>query len=148
MRRRAKASVFTTDLQCKKLLLDSRAQTREVGKVDPENVESGRTFLRRERATTNFLVENLASRRFLAGWGGRAREAKTPHQLARCGAAPAALDVVKNIPTDAERTRPAFFPRKNASGQGKDAKPAAGGRRMDPARAPPPATTTSFPKNA
>lgn len=64
-----------------------------------------------------------APRRFLAGWGGRARQPKTPLQLARRGAAPAALDAAKNIPTEAGRTRPTFFPRKNVSGQGKDGQP-------------------------
>lgn len=83
--------------------------------------ESGsETFLRRGWATTNFLVENLSVATVsCAGWGGRARLVKTPVQLARRGAAPA-LDVAKNIPTVVGRTRPAFFPRKNASGQGKD----------------------------
>lgn len=54
-----------------------------------------------------------------AGWTRATAEDAAATSKTR-GAAPAALDIAKNIPTGPGRTRPEFFPRKNASGQGKD----------------------------
>lgn len=130
----------------------SRPRHPRKSEVEPWKAETRPSWDAGGRRLTSWW-KTWASRRFLAGWGGRARQPKTPVQLARRGAAPAALDVAKNIPTDAGRTRPAFFPRKNASGQGKDARPAAGGRRVS-AAAPRSLTSPAqrlghnFPKNA